>query len=189
MTDMVPPKETDFIDAAEARLVVEKALFGDDWIGPLSTEELELLGGPFGPQRKRLSNGRTINIIARCPQQLRNKIDRAWGRAERAYIQSMTAIDILHDHGFKDVDRAFQLERFNRFLARISRPETEATAKRNVGKPRDLIDGVILKMASDARYGIDIESFKGKELGVRYGVSRNTAVAARREVREKLARK
>jgi hypothetical protein len=182
------PSKANFIDAAEARLLVEKALFDDDWIGPLSTEELELLGGPNGPQRKRLSNGRTISIIARCPPNLRNKIDRAWGRAERAYLQSMTAIDVLHDHGFKDVDIAFELGRFNAFLARISRSETE-TAKRSVGKPRDLIDGVILKMASDARYGIDIESLKGKELGARYGVSRNTAVAARKEVREKLARK
>ena len=177
-----------YVDAAEARPLVEKALFGDDWIGPLSTEELDLLGGPFGPQRKRLSNGRIISIIARCPPNLRNKIDRAWGRAERAYVQSMTAIDVLHDHGFRDIDSAFELGRFNSFLTRISQPETEV-AKRSVGKPRDLIDGVILKMASDARSGIDIESLKGKELGVRYGVSRNTAVAARKEVRKKLARK
>src|SRR6185437_2350171 len=75
-----------FIEAAEARLRVGKALFGDDWIGPLSTAELKLLGGPNGPQRKRLSNGRTINLIQPCPSNLRDKLDRAWGRAERGYL-------------------------------------------------------------------------------------------------------
>jgi hypothetical protein len=177
-----------FIEAAEARLLVGKALYGDDWIGSLSTEELKLLGGPNGPQRKRLSNGRTINIIPRCPPNLRDKIDRAWGRAERAYLQSLTAIDVLHDHGFRDVDRAFDFGRFKAFLVKISRPEAEIR-KRPVGKPRDRIEGVIFKMESDIRSGLDIESLKGKELGVKYGVSRNTAVSARKEVREKLARK
>jgi hypothetical protein len=185
---MAPSGDVTFIEAAEARRLVGKALYGDDWIGELSSKELKLLTGPNGPQRKRLSNGRTINIIPRCSPSLRNKLDLAWGRGERAYLQLATAIDVLHDHGFIFGDKVFDLDRFKMFLSKISRPNTELQ-KRSVGKPRVLIEGVVTRMASDMRVGIGIEALKGKELAVKYGVSRNTAVAARREVLEKLARK
>jgi hypothetical protein len=177
-----------FIEATEAHRLVGKALYGDDWIGELSSKELKLLTGPNGPQRKRLSNGRTINIIPRCPPSLRNKLDIAWGRGERAYLQLATAIDVLHDHGFIYGAKVFDSGRFKMFLSKISHPNTELQ-KRSVGKPRDLIEGVVIRMTSDMRGLVDIESLKGKELAVKYGVSRNTAVAARREVLERLARK
>jgi hypothetical protein len=185
---MAPSGDVMFIDAAEARLLVAKALYGDDWIGELSNKELKLLTGPNGPQRKRLPNGRTINIIPRCPPNLRNKLDQAIGRGERANLQLAVAIDVLHDHGFRDVESAFDFGRFKEFLTKISHPKAELR-KRSVGKPRDLIEHVKIKMASDIRGGLDIESLKGKELAVKYRVSRNTAVAAKKEVLEKLARK
>jgi hypothetical protein len=185
---MAPSGDVMFIDAAEARLLVAKALYGDDWIGELSNKELKLLTGPNGPQRKRLPNGRTINIIPRCPPNVRDKLNQAIGRGERAVLQSATAIDVLHDHGFWDVEKVFNLGQFKEFLAKISHTKAEVR-NRSVGKPRDLIEGVKIKMASDIRGAFDIHSLKGKELAVKYGVSRNTAVAARKELLEKLARK
>jgi hypothetical protein len=176
------------IDAAAARILVGRALFGDDWIGPLSKKELDLLSGPYGPQRKVLANGRTINIIPPCPANLRSRLNQAIGRGERAYLQSAMAIDVLHDNGFRDVEKVFHFGQFKEFLAKISHTKAEVR-KRTVGKPRDLIEGVKIKMASDIRGGFDIDSLKGKELAVKYGVSRNTAVTAKKEVLEKLDRK
>jgi hypothetical protein len=180
--------EPGLIDAADARILVGKALYGDDWIGEHSKKDLKLLTGPNGPHRKQLPNGRTITVILRCPSSLRKKMDQAIGRGERAWLQSAMAIDVLHDHGFRDVDKFYNLSLFKVFLSKIGGAKPGAR-KRSVGKPRDKIEGVKIKMASDIRGGLDIDSLKGKELAVKYAVSRNTAVAARREVLERLARK
>ncbi len=177
-----------FIDPAEARRLVGKAMYGDDYIGELSKKDLQLLSGPHGPRRKTLSNGRAINIISPCPAYLRKKLDVAIGRAERAFVQYTTAIDFLHDNGFRDVSEAYDCQRFTKFLESIGRRQQEAST-RPVGKPPDLIESVKQKMSSDIRGGIDIESMKGKALAAKYGVSRGTAVKARREVLERLARK
>jgi hypothetical protein len=170
----------------EARARTVLALFGDDWIGELSKSELDLLSGPYGPQRKTLANRRSIKILSPCQPNLRAKLDTAIGRAERAYLQEATVIDVLHDNGFPDDAKAFDAGRLQEFLAREKRPDAE-TYKRGPGKPRDLIEGVKLKMESDLRGGTDLESIKQEALGVKYDVSRNTAVQARREVLEKLA--
>jgi hypothetical protein len=180
--------EASLIDAAEAQRLVGKALYGDDWIGELSKKELDLLSGPYGPQRKRLSNGRAINIILRCPPHLRDKLDLAWGRAEHAYLQTATAIDVLHDHGFKYGDKVFDLGRIEKLLAKISQPDAESK-RRSVGKPPDKIEGVKMRMASDMRGGIDLDAMKQEALAAKYGVSRGTAVKAKQEVLEKQQRK
>jgi hypothetical protein len=176
------------IDAAAARVLIGKALFGDDWIGPLSKKDLDLLAGPYGPQRKVLANGRTINFVPPCPANLRDKLNFAIGRGERAVLQDAMVIDIMHDNGFRDVARTFNRSLLHEFLKTIGRPLLESR-KRSAGKPPDLIEGVIGRMVSDARRGIDIESMKGKELAAKYGVSRGTAVKARAEVLAKRSRK
>jgi hypothetical protein len=175
------------IGYSQARARTGQALFGDDWIGELSKSDLKLLSGPYGPQRKNLANGRAISIVTVCPAKLRGKLERAIGRAERAYLQEATVIDLLHDHGFSDTEKAFKAGQLETFLSKIRGPRAEAR-KRTVGKPRDKIEAVKLRMASDIRGALDIESLKGKELADKYGVSRGTAVAARKEVLEKLAR-
>jgi hypothetical protein len=180
--------ESDEIEAAAARILVGKAIFGDDWIGPLSQRELDLLSGPSGPQRKILPNGRVINIIPPCPANLRGKLDLAIGRAERAYLQEAMTIDVMHEAGFTDVAKRFDRDRVHEFLKKINQPKSQSN-KRPAGKPRDLIDGVILRMASDVRRGVGVESMKGKELAAKYGVSRGTAVNARKELFEKRSRK
>ncbi len=183
-----PSKSTD-IDAREARRLVGKALFGADWIGSLSKKELDLLSGPQGPRRKRLASGRTINLIPPCSTAtLRKRLDLAIGRAERAVLQDATVIDVMHDNGFHDVAEAFDRGRVDRFLKKLGTGHAELPPRR-VGKRPVLIGGIIAKMASDTRAGIDIESMIGKELADRYGASRGTCEKARTELRERLARK
>ncbi|MGX4772018.1 hypothetical protein ACWAUC_19785 [Bradyrhizobium guangdongense] len=174
------------VRAAAARALAGRALFGDDWIGKLTKRELDLLSGPYGPQRKTLSNGRSITIVSPCPPNLRHKLDAAIGRAERAYLQEATVIDLLHDNGFSDLGSKFDKNLFDQFLETICRPKAEAA--RGAGKPRDLIEGIKIRMASDMRDGIDIKTMKQKELVAKYGGSRGTAAKARQEVLEKYAR-
>ena len=174
------------ITAPEARVLAGKALFGDDWIGQLPPSDLKLMESEFGVKRKSLPNGRTINIIVPCPTNRRGQLDLAIGRGERAYVQLSTAIDVMHDAGFSDLSETYDLEAFSQFLEKFCAP---ASKGRSVGKPRDKIEGVMRRMESDMRGGLDLNALKGKELAVKYRVSRNTAVAARREVLEKQDRK
>jgi hypothetical protein len=188
MADQDPVERPASIEAAEARRLVGKALYVDDYIGEISKKELQLLSGPHGPQRKTLRNGRVISIIARCPPSLRKKLDAAIGRDLRSFVQYATAIDVLHDNGFRNESKVYDRRQFTQFLKSIHHQEQEASP-RPVGKPPELIESVMRKMTSDILGGRFDESMKGKELADKYGVSRGTAVKARQEVLKKLARK
>lgn len=155
--------------------------------GELLPAELRILEGENGIKRKMLPNGRTINIIAPCPQARRGRLDAALGRGERAYVQHSTAIDVMHDAGFRDVKQSYDAAAFDRFL-RSLRSSKPAKSSRGVGKPPDVIERVKRRMESDIRAGIDVGAMKGKELAAKYSVSRGTAMKARREVQEKQAR-
>jgi hypothetical protein len=163
-------------------------LFGDDWIGELSSADLQILESKNGIKRKRLPNGRTINIIVPCPRGRRNRLDAAIGRGERAVVQLSTAIDVMHDAGFSHLAEAYDFESFERFLRSFRRQQLDGGSN-PVGKPRDKIEDVMRRMESDVRGGINLRAIKQKALAAKYGVSRGTAVKARQEVLAKHARK
>jgi hypothetical protein len=179
-------KPAEEIAASKARMLVGKVLFGDDWIGELRSSDLRLLEGEHGIKQRILPNGQVIRIIAPCPPNRRNQLDMAIGRVERGYVQHSTVIDVMHDAGFSDLAKAYDLANFEHFLKNLRRPELHGRSR---GKPRDKIEDVKRRMESDMRGGIDLNAMKGKALAAKYRVSRGTAVNARREVLEKYARK
>jgi hypothetical protein len=176
------------IAASEARVLAGKVLFGDDWIGELSSADLQILESKNGIKKKTLPNGRAINIIVPCPRGRRNRLNAAIGRGERAVVQLSTAIDVMHDAGFSHVAEAYDFESFERFLKSFRRRQFNGGSN-PVGKPPDKIEGVKRRMESDMRGGIDLGAMKQKALAAKYDVSRGTAVKARQEVCEKHARK
>ncbi len=79
----MPREEIDFKDPrpSSRELGVEfvgRRLFGDDWIGKLSIADLILLE-QYGPKIE-LRNGVEVRTINPCPERIRNRLDRAFGR-------------------------------------------------------------------------------------------------------------
>jgi hypothetical protein len=79
----MPREEIDFKDPrpSSRELGVEfvgRRLFGDDWIGKLSIADLKLLE-QYGPKIE-FRNGVEVRTINPCPERIRNRLDRAFGR-------------------------------------------------------------------------------------------------------------
>jgi hypothetical protein len=91
--------EQEWMDQAEARNRVGRAIFGKDWIAePFSKADLELLQGDYGPKDKVLENKRTVTMIGPRPARIAEKIDRAFGRAQRYHLQVAFAVDWMENH-------------------------------------------------------------------------------------------
>jgi len=85
----------------DARELVGRAIYRDDWIGSLTAEEVELLNGEFGPKRRPRPNGASgyFEIVSPCPKGLRHKLDAAIGRDRRMIVQLTTVLEWLDQNG------------------------------------------------------------------------------------------
>jgi hypothetical protein len=97
----MPREEIDFKDPrpSSRELGIEfvgRRLFGDDWIGKLSIADLKLLE-QYGPKIE-FRNGVEVRTINPCPERIRNRLDRAFGRYWRICLQQDTAYDWLKAH-------------------------------------------------------------------------------------------
>lgn len=89
----------DIMTRDQARERIGKAIYGDDWIGNLRPDEIDLLSGPYGIRKKTLPNGRPIDFIDVCPPDVRSRLDLALGRQLRSWAQLSATVDWMDDHG------------------------------------------------------------------------------------------
>lgn len=134
----------------DARELVGKALYGEDWIGSLTAAEIELLHGQHGPKRHPRPKGSSgyFEIIARCPSPaLARKLDQAIGRDRRMIIQSTTVLEWLDQSGFPALAKQYSRSDLSKAIAEIAALGAIATPR---GK-RGPVKGSIARYAEDDR--------------------------------------
>jgi hypothetical protein len=91
---------SDWISHNDARELVGKAIYRNDWIGSLTAGETKLLYGKYGPKRHPRPSGSSgyFEVIERAPTpEMGRKIDAVIGRDRRKIIQETTVLEWLED--------------------------------------------------------------------------------------------
>jgi hypothetical protein len=95
--------EAEWISHNDARELVGKAIYRNDWIGSLTADETDLLYGEYGPKRHPRPTGSSgyFEVIARAPTpELGRKVDAVIGRDRRKIVQETTVLEWLDQSGF-----------------------------------------------------------------------------------------
>jgi hypothetical protein len=157
-------------------------LYGDDWIGDLTQNEITLLKA-HGPRRERGADG----SIAPCPQKHRPALDRALGRELRANAQRGTVVDWLHDHGFIRVTSLVcDAVALSRALGRLRSAKGGAANGKGPGpgRPADKTLAAVAKMLAaikDKRPAFSVFcDMSDKEISGMFSVGRSVARSARK---------
>jgi hypothetical protein len=155
--------------------VVGKHLFGHDWIGEQTDEEIELIE-KYGP-RPGKRGGMTIKP---CPPELLTKLDQALSRSQRVLPQRGAAADWLLDHGLLSFERCDPIA----LAAALAKqpPADKVSTVSKVGRPRR-----IEEIAHRIKFDLDAdrlteqqlrEKGNGKNLAHRYGADIKTCKKA-----------
>jgi hypothetical protein len=159
-------------------------LFGDDWIGKLTQNEIALVR-THGPRRGRGADG----SIAPCPPKHRPALDRALGRELRANAQRGTVVDWLHDHGFIRVTSLVcDAVALSRALGRLRSAKGGAANGKGPGpgRPADKTLAAVAKMLAvlkDKRLAFSVfRDMSDKEICEVFDIGRAVARSARKLV-------
>jgi hypothetical protein len=174
------------IDRREALGKVGRALFPNDWVGGLSSMEIELIM-QHGPKED--------GTIKPCSPKVASRLDRALGRQLRALAQWKTAEEVLTGHadsrGGNPPEFTFGTCKrlvFNVWLRRLQ--PVLASARRKRGPPPDKKNRVAAKMLADIERGDTSLERLGETklvaLGLQYGVHKDTAQKALKELEDRL---
>jgi hypothetical protein len=142
----------EWISHNDARVLVGRAFYRDDWIGALKREEKDLLYGDFGPKRLPRPDGASgfFEIIQPCPTKgLRPKLDAAIGRDRRMIVQHTTVLEWLDKNGFEVLKRQYSRSRLELAVAKIALP-TSHQRPPGAGK-RGPVKGTIARFAEHDR--------------------------------------
>jgi hypothetical protein len=143
--------KSEWISHNDARELVGRAFYRDDWIGGLAKEDIDLLHGDFGPKRWPRPNGEAgfFEVIPPCPKGLRDKLDAAIGRDRRMIVQLMTILEWLDQNGFAALDKQYPRRALEHAAAKIESPAPHARPP-GVGK-RGPVKGVIARHVKNDR--------------------------------------
>jgi hypothetical protein len=114
--------EADWISHNDAREIVGKAIYRNDWIGSLTADETEVLYGKYGPKRHPRPSGSSgyFEVIARAPTPaLGRKMDAVIGRDRRKIIQETTVLEWLDQAGFPALEARYPKTRLIQAVAAI----------------------------------------------------------------------
>jgi hypothetical protein len=155
--------------------VVGKHLFGHDWIGEQTDEEIKLIE-KYGP-RSGKRGGMTIKP---CPPELLTKLDRALSRAQRVLPQRGAAADWLLDRGLLSFERCDPIA----LAAALAKqpPADKVSTVSKVGRPRrieEIAHRIKLDIDADRLTEQELRAKgNGKNLAHRYGADRATCKKA-----------
>lgn len=155
--------------------VVGKHLFGHDWIGEQSDEEIKLIE-KYGP-RSGKRGGMTIKP---CPPELLTKLDRALSRAQRVLPQRGAAADWLLDRGLLSFERCDPIA----LAAALAKqpPADKVSTVSKVGRPRkieEIAHRMLLDIADGRRTEQQLKAKEnGKNLSHWYDADRTTCKKA-----------
>jgi hypothetical protein len=143
--------EGDWISHNDARKLVGKAIYRNDWIGSLTADEGELLYGEYGPKRHPRPPGSSgfFEVIEPSPTPaLGRKIDAVIGRDRRMIIQETTVLEWLDRSGFPALDKRYSKTNLERAIAAIHAPPAAVPQSRGKRGP---VKGVIARHAENDR--------------------------------------
>jgi len=143
---------SEWISHNDARELVGRSIYRDDWIGSLTADEIELLNGQYGPKRYPRPPGSSgyFEVIAPCPTPaLGRKIDAAIGRDRRMIVQLTTVLEWLDQSGFAALEKRYPRSHLQAAVAEIA-PSTLHARPAGVGK-RGPVKGAIARYAEDDR--------------------------------------
>jgi hypothetical protein len=142
---------SEWISHNDARELVGRALYRNDWIGGLTKEDIDLLNGEFGPKRLPRPNGASgfFEIIKPCPNDLRRKLDAAIGRDRRMIVQLTTVLEWLDQNGFAALEKQYPRSRIELAVTKIV-PPTSHQRPPGFGK-RGPVKGTIARYAEHDR--------------------------------------
>jgi hypothetical protein len=162
------------------RLVGQKKIFGEDWIGKLSQADMSLLKGPYGPKKKPI-NHQMIVLVEPCPRSLVSRLERAWGRWERMVAQLRTVDDWLESHGFNCTAAQFDREKLDRAIEGDSAPiATPGPGRRARIGPR--VEGAMRDALDNGLERHELADMTVKQLAAHFDCGETTASKARRKV-------
>lgn len=142
--------EAAWISHNDARQLVGKALYREDWIGALTAGETELLYGEQGPKRHPRPRGSSgfFEIIAPCPSPaMAQKLDAVIGRDRRMIIQLTTVLEWLDQSGFPALAHRYPRKDLERAVDAIATTVPVASARGKRGPAK----GSIARFAADDR--------------------------------------
>jgi hypothetical protein len=142
---------SEWISHNDAREIIGRAIYRDDWIGSLTEEEIEILTGDFGPKRFPRPNGArgVFEIIDPCPKDFRNRLDAALGRDRRMHVQLGTVLEWLDKNRFGALEEKYPRAALESAAAQIPPPST--TLRTPDAGTRGPIKGTIARFAEHDR--------------------------------------
>jgi hypothetical protein len=168
------------------RLVGQKIIFGQDWIGKLNQSDMNLLKGDFGPKKTRAPfRGTVVDLVKPCPPGLVSRLERAWGRWQRMVAQLRTVDHWLENHGFNCAAQSFDGEALERAIEIHSSSGVVRIAAPGPGRRATVGPRVEQDMRAALDNGLEPQGFAHmtlKELAVRYRCGQTVARAAREKV-------
>ena len=144
--------EADWIPHNDARELVGKAIYRNDWIGSLTADETEVLYGEYGPKRHPRPPGSSgfFEVIQPCPKDLRDRLDAVIGRDRRMIVQQTTILEWLDQSGFGALKAKYLRASLEAAIANITPTSTDLGRAPNAGK-RGPVKGTIARYAEDDR--------------------------------------
>lgn len=143
--------EQDWISHNDARELIGRAIYRDDWIESLTAEEVEILN-KYGPRRRPRPSGASgyFEIIAPCPKGFRNKLNAAIGRDRRMIVQLTTVLEWLEENSFGAVKDKYSRKSIESAAVSIVRAPTKQDRPPSAGK-RGPVKGSIARYAEHDR--------------------------------------
>ena len=142
---------SEWVSHNEAREIVGRAFYRDDWIGGLDQQDIDLLNGEFGPKRMPRPNAAAgfFEVIRPCPKKLRSKLDAAIGRDRRMIVQLTTVLEWLDQNGFPALEKRYLGAPLQSAVAGMA-PANASTRAPSAGK-RGPIKGTISRYVEQDR--------------------------------------
>jgi hypothetical protein len=178
------------ISLGEMRERIARLIFGNDWIGGLTTDQYEMLQAHAPTARDILrSDGSTIRLdhAKRCSAGIADKLDRALGRRARMSAQYVAVDSWIQDHGLPvDPSRPADRKAFNALLRKEMSAARARPAEKQRGPKAQILPRLSAAMQHDLSSGAltraELLALPDKELEARYGAKRERVRAARSAV-------